>query len=340
MRTVAILLAVFAGLTATVGRADPVAEFYRGRQIEVLIGLTQGAAYDIDARLVARHMARHIPGNPTLVPKQMTGAGSVRAALYVYSVAPRDGTVILAPHQGLSLQQALKDPTLKADMREFSWIGTPVQETNILFTWATSGIKTLEDAKKREVTIGAVGATSASAQYPAILNNLVGTRFKTITGYRGGAEIDIAMERGEVAGRGSANWEAIRERPGWLAEKKINVLVQIGLKKPRDLQEPPMLSELARNSEEKAALHLLSAPAAIGHPLLVGPGVPAARVAALRKAFDETMKDPEFLKEAEKLKREIFPMSGMELQKLSDTIVNADTKVIATLNGLIGALGK
>lgn len=340
MRTTALFLSMLLGTSATVARADPVADFYRGRQIEILIGLTQGAAYDIDARLVARYMPKYIPGNPTMIPKQMTGAGSVRATLFVASAAARDGTVILAPHQGLPLQQALKDPTLKADMREFHWIGTPVQETNILFAWAASGIRTLDDAKKRDVTIGASGATSASAQYPAILNKLVGTRFKVIAGYQGGAEIDLAMERREVDARGSANWEAIRERPGWLAEKKINVLVQIGLSKPRDLQGPPMLTDLARNAEERAALHLLSAPAAIGHPLLFGPGVPADRVAAVRKAFDATVKDPDFLREAARINREISPASGIELQKLSDGIINADAKVIATLNALIGELGK
>lgn len=330
---------IFLALSAT-AHADPVADFYRGKQIDLLIGLTQGAAYDIDARLVARHMTRYIPGNPTIVPKQMTGAGTIRATMYVYGAAPRDGTVMLAPHQGLPLQQALKDPTLKADMREFHWIGTPVQETNILFTWATSGIKTLEDAKKREVTIGAAGATSPSAQNPAILNAIAGTRFKVIAGYPGGADIDMAMERGEVHGRGSANWEAIRERPSWLAEKKINVLVQIGLKKPADLQEPPLLTDLARNEDERAALRLVSAPAAIGHPILVGPGVPAERVAALRKAFDQTVADPEFLKDAAKLNREISPVSGAALQNLANEIVGADAKVIATLQKLIGELGK
>lgn len=325
---------------ASAAQADPVADFYRGKQIELLIGLTQGAAYDVDARLIARHMTRHIPGTPTIVPKQMTGAGTIRATMYVYSAAPRDGTVLLAPHQGLPLQQALKDPTLKADMREFHWIGTPVQETNILLTWATSGIRTLEDARKREVTIGAAGATSPSAQNPAILNAIAGTRFKVIAGYPGGADIDMAMERGEVHGRGSANWEAIRERPSWIAEKKINVLVQIGLKKPADLQEPPLLTDLARNEEERAALRLVSAPAAIGHPILAGPGVPAERVAALRRAFDLTMADAEFLKDAARLNREISPVSGAELQKLAEEIVSADARVIATLQKLIGDLGK
>jgi tripartite-type tricarboxylate transporter receptor subunit TctC len=340
MRALAAAI-VFAGMQApTPIAADPVADFYRGKQIELLIGMTQGAAYDVDARLIARHMPKYIPGNPVIVPKQLTGAGSVRAALYTYAVAPKDGTTLLAPHQGLPLQQALKDPTLKADMTQFHWIGTPVQETNILFSWHTSGIKTLADATKKEVTLGASGATSASAQYPAILNNIMGTKFKVIAGYAGGADIDLALERGEVAARGSANWEAIRERPGWLAGKKINVLVQIGLKKPADLQEPPLLTDLARNAQEREALRLLSAPAAIGHPILVGPGVPADRVAALRKAFDATVKDPEFLADAAKANREILPASGAELQSLVDGIVNADAKAVDTLLRLIGEVGK
>lgn len=322
--------------TALRAEEASVEAFYKGKSIDLYIGLTQGAAYDLDARLVARHMSKYIPGRPTIVPKQMTGAGSLRAIAFAANVAPRDGTVLVAPHQAIPLQQAMNDPGLKADLAAFHWIGTPVQENNVLITWHQTGIRTIDDAKLKEVVIGAVGQTSTAAQYPALLNAVAGTKFKIIAAYQGGTEVDLAMERGEVGGRGSANWDAVKARPGWIGDKKVNVLVQIGLTKVADLPDVPLLIEFARTDDERAAIRLLSAPSTIGHPLLTTPGVPEARVAALRRAFNLTMKDADFLHEAAKAQRDISPVTGAELQAIVGELVRPPKPVLDRLVALLG----
>ena len=217
-------------------RADQqsVAAFYRGKSITLYVGMSPGAAYDIDARLVAKHLSKYIPGNPTIVSKQMPGAGSMVAISYAYNAAPHDGTVMVAPLQGIPLQQVLTGSAAKADLSRFSWIGTSTQDNNVVVTWYTSGIHSIDDARQRTVTLGSNGVADPSAYYGQALNALAGTKFKIIGGYRGGSDVDLAMERGEAAGRGSANWEGMKMRHGWVAEKKINVLVQVGLRRAKD----------------------------------------------------------------------------------------------------------
>ena len=206
-----------------------VEDFYRGKKIDLIIGYSSGGTYDLYARLVARHLGNYIPGKPLIVPRNMPGAGSRAAATWVYNVAPRDGTVLATVDQSLSLQQAAGDKRINFDTTKFIYIGNPNVENNTTATWHASGIKTIEDAKRREVTMGATGG-STSSQYPKAMNALLGTKFKIILGYPGGNDINLAMERGEVDGRGSNSWASWKAtRPHWLAEKKINILVQIGL---------------------------------------------------------------------------------------------------------------
>lgn len=302
--------------------ADPVADFYKGKQLELLIGFTAGGGYDVYARLVVRHMAKYIPGEPSITPKQMTGAGSRRAVQFLYNVAPKDATVMATVDQSIPLAQAMGDPSIKFDVNKFHWIGNPNADNNVISVWNTSGLKTIEDAKKKEATLGTTGSNTSS-QYPLATNALLGTKFKLITGYPGGNDINFAMERGEVDGRGSnawASWKATR--PQWLAENKLVHLVQIGLKKAPDLPDVPLLMELAQNADDRAALKLLSAPTTIGRPLLTTPEAPIERVKALRAAFDKTMKDTDFVAEAKKAKLDLEPVSGEELQKIVQEIVD------------------
>jgi tripartite-type tricarboxylate transporter receptor subunit TctC len=314
-----------------------VANFYKGKQINLYIGMTPGAAYDIDARLVAKFLPKYIPGNPAVLPKQMTGAGSMVAIAYAYNAAPHDGTTMVAPLQGVPLQQVLLgEAVAKADLSKFAWIGTPTQDVNVMLTWHTSGITSIEDAKKQVVTIGSNGLTDVSAQYVRALNALAATKFKLIPGYRGGTDIDLAMERGEVAARASANWSGVKLRPDWISGKKINVILQVGLERIKDLPDVPLLTELAPNDEDRVALHLLSAPAGLGHPLLMSPGVPEERVAAVRKAFDLTMKDPQFVAEAASAKREIDPISGIELQRIVDALIQSPKSAVDKLTAIVG----
>ena len=310
--------------------------FYKGKQITLYIGLAPGAAYDVDARLVAKHMSKYIPGNPSIIPKQMTGAGSLLAVAFAYNAAPQDGTVLLAPHQSVPLQQALGDPEVRADLSKFYWLGTPTQFNNVLITWHTSGIASIDDARKQEVVLGSTGKANTGSQYAVALNAIAGTKFKIVIGYRGGADVDLAMEREEVAGRGSASWDAMKMRSGWLENKMINVLVQIGPKKTKDLPEVPLLVDYAANEQDRAALRLLSLPIALGDPLLTTPGVPLDRVEALRKAFDLTMKDPDLWADAAAAKREIDPVPGVEQQRTVDEMIRTPKEVVDRLTAILG----
>jgi tripartite-type tricarboxylate transporter receptor subunit TctC len=303
-------------------QAQPAVEdFYRGKKIDLVIGYSPGGTYDLYARLVARHLSRHIPGRPLIVARNMPGAGSRTAATFVAGIAPRDGTVLATGDQSLSLQQAAGDKRVAFDTRKFIYIGNPNAENNTTATWHSSGVKTIEDAKRREVTMGATGG-STSSQYPKAMNALLGTRFKIILGYPGGNDINIAMERGEVDGRGSNSWASWKTtRPHWIAENKINILVQIGLKKAPDLPDVPLLMELGTNAEDRALLRLLSASTQIGRPIFTTPDVPSERVAALRAAFEATMRDPAFLEDAKQGHFEIDPVSGLVMQKLVEEMV-------------------
>jgi tripartite-type tricarboxylate transporter receptor subunit TctC len=324
----AISLAITLASAGSCLAADPIADFYRGKRMDMIIGYSSGGTYDLYARLVARHLGNHLPGNPQIVPRNMPGAGSRTAATWVYSIAPKDGTVLATGDQSMSVLQAMGDQKLKLDVRKFIYIGNPNSENNTTAVWAASGIKTIEDAKKREVTMGATGS-STSAQYPRLMNALIGTRFKVVLGYPGGNEINIAMERGEVDGRGSNSWASWKStRPHWLKEKKINILVQIGLEKAPDLQDVPLMMDLARNEDDRAIMKLFSASGSIGRPIFTSPGVPAERVAALRAAFQKMVKDEKFLADAKSGRLDVDAASGERLQQLVAEIV-ATPKAIA-----------
>ena len=315
------------GLAASPAGAQSVEEFYKGRKIDVVIGFTVGGGYDAYARLLARHMGEHIPGKPAIIPRNMTGAGSRIAAAFIHGVAPKDGTAIGIADQSIPLEQALGDAGVKFDSRELNWIGNPNADNNVLTTWHTSPVKTLDDARKIEVTMGATGFNTSS-QYPTVLNATAGTKFKVIFGYPGGNEINLAMERGEVGGRGSNAWASYKStRPDWIKDNKINILVQIGLRKAPDLPNVPLLMETATNDVDRAALRLLSAPTTIGRPFFAPPNVPADRVKALRAAFDAMINDKAFLDEAQKLNLDIDPVSGEELQKIVADIIDAPAPV-------------
>ena len=311
------------------------AEFYQNKSIDLIIGYSPGGGYDAYARLLARHLGAHIPGNPRIVPRNMPGGGSRAAAQYVYNVAPKNGTVLATGDQSLALEQALGSGNLQFDTRKFYWIGNPISDNNTLVTWHTSGIRTVDEAKAREVPIGSTGA-DPSSQYPKVMNALLGTKFKVVLGYPGANEINLAMENGEVSGRGSNSWSSWKAtKPDWLRDKKINILVQIGLSKAQDLPDVPLLIDLTQNPEHAEVLKLLSEPVAVGRPIFTTPGVPADRVKVLRDAFDATIKDPAFLEEARRLNLSINPSSGAELQQIVANIVDASADAKASLARLL-----
>jgi tripartite-type tricarboxylate transporter receptor subunit TctC len=317
------------------GRADPIEDFYHGKEINLVIGYTPGGLYDIFGRLVAQFMGDHIPGKPRITVRNMPGGSGRRAAGFAAKVAPQDGTTLVMASQALPLEQAL-GATLQFDMGKMNYIGNPYLDNNVIVTWETSGVKTLEDAKKRETTIGSTG-DDPSSQYPSAANALLGTKFKIVTGYPGGNEIDLAMERGEVDGRGSSSWGTWKStRATWLQDNKINVLVQIGLKKAPDLTDIPLMLDLASNDQDRAVLRLLSAQTAVGKEIFAGPDVPPARVRALRIAFDATMKDPALLAQAQKQGFDITPVSGEGLQKVVLDMLSMPKSVTDRLGAILG----
>jgi tripartite-type tricarboxylate transporter receptor subunit TctC len=327
--TAGVIAAGFA-LTATLAGGPAQAEdFYKGKTVRMIVGYGPGGGYDVYGRIVARHMARLLPGSPTVVPQNMPGAGSARAAQYLTFSAPQDGTVWATLGQNLPLDQALNPKKAKYDTRKLLWIGNINRGNNVVMIWHTAGIKSIEDAKKKDVYTSATGETSTSVQYPRVLNNMFGTRFKIIAGFGGGSELNLAIERGEVQGRGSNAWASIKANtPHYISEKKVNIILQMGLQREKDLPDVPLLIDLARNPAERRVLELISAGTDIGRPILTTPGVPDDRVKLLRDAFRKLPGDKVFMDEANKAKLDIDIVGGEDLQKIVENIVTAPPDIV------------
>jgi tripartite-type tricarboxylate transporter receptor subunit TctC len=324
------ILALAALGSSTPVVAQSVADFYRGKSISMVIATSPGGDYDLRARLVARHMGRHIPGEPTLVPRNMPGAVGLQAANWLASQAPRDGTSLHAIMQGMSALQALGGSNVEFDTRRFSWVGNTTDTPNVINSWHATGIKTIQDVMTKELVVGAPGLATSSVYYPKALNELVGTKFRIVAGYPGGNDVNLAMERGEVGGRGSNSWASWKAtHPDWLKEKKIYILVQIALQRDPELADVPTMMELAKNDEDRQVMAFLSADIPISRAYVTTPDTPPERVDALRRAFDATMKDPLFLAEAAKSNIDISPTTGEDSQKFSAMIANTPPAVLA-----------
>jgi tripartite-type tricarboxylate transporter receptor subunit TctC len=306
-------------LVPAVASADPVADFYKGKVIHLLIATGIGDSYDFYGRIIARHISKYISGSPTVTPENLPGASGFRAANHLYNVAPKDGTAIATFNNAIAFYQALGQPGIQFKAEEFSWIGAIPQDTAVVAVWHTTGVKTIDDAKKTEVIMGATGAFGTMAGYPALLNSTLGTKFKIVTGYDGGGAIQLALERGEVTGRGNATWTIYRSsKPDWVKDNKIIPIVQIGLRKDLDLPNVPLLTELASNDEQRRMFEFVSSTVGLGQPFAAPPGIPQDRLAALRSAFEKTLGDREFREDASKLdiQVELNPMTGLEVTNL------------------------
>ncbi len=330
-----LLVAAMCVAAGSARAQSSVEAFYRGKTIDLIIGLSPGGGYDLYARLIARYMGDRIPGKPRITPRNMPGAGSRVAINTLYNLAAKDGLTLATADQAMAVQQAVGEPGIHFDAGKFGWIGNPIVDNNVVVTWHTSGVRTIADAREREIAIGATGYNTSS-QYPRALNAIAGTKFRVVLGYPGANEINLAMENGEMQGRGSNSWSSYKaQKPDWLRDHKINVLVQIGLTKEPDLPDAPLLIDLATNDVDRAALKLLSAPPTVGRPLFTTPGVPSERLAALRQAFDETMKDPAFLDEARRAGLDIDPVSGPALDNITRDILASPTEVTERLARII-----
>jgi tripartite-type tricarboxylate transporter receptor subunit TctC len=306
------------------------ADFYKGKSIELIISTGVGGGLDRNARIVARHLSNHIPGKPTIVAKNMPGAGHLRAANFLYTQAAKDGTVIGTIIPGFLMSQVLEGTGAKFDASKFNWLGSTSSSTQTVYVWKTSKVTSIDEAKKHETLMGATGAGSYAALYPTVMNNVLGTKFKIIAGYKSGAEVNLAMERGEVEGRAGNNLNSLKAENGeWLKDGSIRLITQIGLTRDPELGNVPLLLDLAKTDEDREVLRFFSSDIVLGRPFLAPPGVPPALVAVLRKAFSDMMADPQFRKESADADLDVNPVDGAAVQKVVEDIVHTPAPIVA-----------
>jgi tripartite-type tricarboxylate transporter receptor subunit TctC len=275
-------------------------DFYKGKTVRMIISGGVASGYDVYARTVAHHWQRHIPGNPTIVPQNMTGAGGLVPANHLYNVAVKDGTVVAAVQNTVPFEPLFGNKSAMFDAAKFGWIGTPTTEAAVYITYYTSQVKTVGDAQKYPMTVGSVGANSTHAFYARIFNQILGMKAKLVNGYPGSTEIALAMERGEIDGTSAPFWTSLKtQRPDWYPKKLANFLLQYGARSHPELPDVPFALDLVKKEQDRTLLIAASAPLALGRPFAVPPDVPADRLDILRKSFLETMRDPEFIKDCE-----------------------------------------
>ncbi len=327
-RTVGLFMCAAALLAPAPASAQSVEAFFRGKTVSVILGYPGSGSNGLYARLVAHHIGKHIPGHPTVIMRNMPGAGSLIAANHLFNVAPRDGTALGLIAATIPLEERLGAPNVKFKAAEFNWIGRVAGGLNMAFVASRLPVKTIKDAFEREVLMGASGRSSTVTIYPAVLANVTGVKFKLVMGYPSSTEAMLAMERGEVEGH-STSMEIVRAlHPDWLSEKKINILVQFALKRHPELPDVPMSWELGRNDEEKQVLRIVANATEVGKMIMASPGIPADRVTALRRAFDATMKDPDFIADLKAARIELGPMPGEELQKLVEEVAHVSPAIL------------
>jgi tripartite-type tricarboxylate transporter receptor subunit TctC len=320
----ALILALSRGAAA-----DDVENFYRGRTLTVVISYSVGGGYDLYARVLARYLGKYIPGHPTIVPENMPGAGGLRASNYLYTAAAKDGSVIGTFSRSIPTMP-LVDPTLSFDGRKFTWLGSMSSDTSLCLTSSTSPVKTWRDMLTMPVVMGGQYAAADSDIYARLYNNVLGTKIKLVSGYPGTNDITLAMERGEVEGICGLSWGTIKiAHPEWVTGKSVNFLLQAALKKEPELADVPLTLDVIDDPVKKQILSLHFAPQAIGRPFAAPPNIPDDRKAALIRAFDDTMKDPEFLEETAKAKMDIAPMTGQEIDVLLTQLYALPSDVVA-----------
>jgi tripartite-type tricarboxylate transporter receptor subunit TctC len=313
-----VAIAAFGLLPISSGHAQEPADFYKSKNIDLMIGYSVGGGYDVYARMIARYFGKHMPASPMVVPKNMEGAGSLRLANWLYNVSAKDGAVLATIGRGTAFDPLLGHKAAQFDATKFNWIGSANDEVSVCVVWTSrSKVKTFSDLLTTELTVGGTGAAADTDQFPRILNGVLGTKMKIVTGYPGGNDVNLALERGEVDGRCGWSWSSVKStRASWLADKKITVLMQLSLSKHPDLPDVPLVTDLAKTDEQRQILRLIFARQVMGRPYLAPPGVPAERVDALRKAFMDTMADKDFVADVEKAQLEITPVAGEAVQKL------------------------
>jgi tripartite-type tricarboxylate transporter receptor subunit TctC len=329
MKFLSCLALITVAVGATDASADDVASFYKGRTVTIDIGYSAGGGYDIYARVLAKHLGDHIPGNPTVIPQNMPGAGSLKVANYLYNIAPKDGTVLATFARGMAMQPLLDSQGIEFDAQKLTWIGSITNEVSVCAFRSDSGIATWQDMLTKPYTVGGTGSGSDTDVFPNVLRNMFHMKMKLATGYPGGEDVVLALERGEVNGRCGWSWSSLMSRNRALyEEKQIFVPVQLSLQKHEDLPNVPLVMDLTDDPKIAAALKLIFARQTMARPYAAPPDLPADRAQALRDAFDATMKDPDFLADAKQTDLEVRPVSGAEMQQLVTDLYRTPPDVV------------
>lgn len=316
-------------LTALPSRGDEVEKFYKGRTVTLLVGVSPGGGYDLYARLLSQFLPKHIPGTPTVIVQNMPGAGGLRLANYLYSAAPKDGSVFGTFSRSVPTVP-LFQTSVTFDATKFAWLGSISRDTSICVSNGTSPIKTWRDMLTKPLSMGGQGAGTDSDIYSRLYRSMLGAQIKLVSGYPGTRDITLAMERGEVDGTCGLSWGTIKTvHSAWLTQKSVNLLLQAGLEKDPELPDVPLASDLVDDPEKKKVMYLYFAPQAMGRPFTAPPGIPADRKAALIKAFGDTMKDPEFLAATAQQKLDVSPMTGSEIENLVRQLYATPADVVA-----------
>lgn len=337
MRKLAFMM-LAAALAALAGRpaaAQPVADFYKGKTIEMVIGSSAGGTYDAWARMMARHMGRHIPGNPGFLAKNMPGAGHIKAANYLFNIAPKDGTTIGIFSRNIPTRAILNHPAVKFDPAKFIWLGSPELTNRVCVAKAGIAVQSGAELFEKELIVGGAGAGTAVSTTPHLLRELLGMKFKLVEGYKGAPDILLAMERGEVGGICQTISGIENSHPGWIAEGKIKVLFNME-QEPVPGLNAPTIHDLAKTEEQRAIIRFYSANAELGRPFVAPPGVPADRVTALRRAFDATLKDPGLMAEAKKQGLIISPLTGEQLEARIKALARTTPAIVDKTEALLG----
>jgi tripartite-type tricarboxylate transporter receptor subunit TctC len=323
---------------ANVARADSVEDFYRGKTVTLIVGYSPGGGYDTTARILAPYLKKYLPGNPNIVVQNMDGAGSLKSANYLYGVAPKDGSAIATFSRGIAMEPLIGTSGTQYDATKMTWLGSTTNEYSVFVLWNTAPVKTWNDMLKTEFTVGGEGAGSDSDIYAMLLKNLFGAKLKLVSGYPGSAEIMLALERGELDGRAAFSWSSLKSsKPDWIRDKKINYPVQLNTVRNPDLPDVPMLQDMAGNDRQRQIVNLVLSRQVMGRPFAAPPGIPEERKQALRKAFDDAVKDPDFLVEAKQRKMDVNPVNGAEVEKLVAELYRTPADVIAEMKTLVGA---
>ncbi len=339
MRVALVACVALAG-AAPVSAQDDVAAFYQGRQLRMIVGSAVGGGYDLFARIVARHIVHHIPGSPSIVVQNQPAAGGVVMVNQLYGQGPKDGTVIGVPINGIPTAPLLQSGT-QFDPTKLIWIGSTNREAYVAFVWHTVPVAGITELTRKEVVVGATTPGTTMVDFPLLANDVLGFKFKIVRGYQGTPQINLAIERGEVQGMGGLGWASVKaQTPHWISDKKIKVLAQYGFKRYSELPDVPTMFELATSEADRQAMMMLFARTEYGRPYFLPPDVPAQRVAALRRAFDATMKDPAFIAEAAKLQFDIDPLTGQQVQALVGQLAATPRAVVARVRAALEAGGQ